>query len=553
MNIKMKNIFCAILAFMVTFTASAQSQRDDVVFKAMSDEINRTKSMQMPGMPTPFYVSYYLTDISFLSINSVLGSIVESRYIPSMTFIGVNQMIGNYKKNSVLDFTGKIATKNATIDNDYNSLRTTYWELSDAIYKRSLQEFQVKQSAVSQMQLSPEDLAMSDFVQITPVKSIITPTPASMDKTKWENITNKLSIIFASYPQFINSSVSYAEMDKVLYVTTTEGTVLKQPYKYAHISAAVEVQDKDGEILKNSYILYSDDQSKLPSLEELEEKTTDLAKKMAALVDVKPFDEYYCGPIMFVGGSVLNIFSQTLLTMNEGLLAGKNLTKTGWLFNPLQRRFNTKVIDTKFTVTNLTNLKEYNGKSLIGNYTLDADGVKPADKLVLVENGILKEMLSGRYPTTKCDKTTGSSRFNITANEITSSIAPGVLQISAANTTKFAAMKKELIKLAKEDNLKYAYIVYSTSSSAPEVYQIDVKTGKQTQVKSTAFSKFDISMLRRIPFVSKEEQVVNTMFAGGIPTTIICPQAIILTDIEINQKTNSKMPFSLMDSPLKRQ
>ena len=57
----MKYILSIILFFLLAGSLSAQNEQDQVIFKAMQDEMQRSKEqLMLPGMQKPYYLSYTL-------------------------------------------------------------------------------------------------------------------------------------------------------------------------------------------------------------------------------------------------------------------------------------------------------------------------------------------------------------------------------------------------------------------------------------------------------------------------------------------------------------
>ncbi|MEG0500412.1 MAG: hypothetical protein RR550_04725, partial [Rikenellaceae bacterium] len=148
-----KIILSLSFVLLATSTFAQQQNREDVVFKAMRDEAARTKTMRMGQMPPPFFLNYFLEDNRSLSISSQYGSVVNVNKNDGSSKVGSEIFVGTSKNSSKLDYSGKINSMSATIDNNYISLRTSLWSISDALYKNSLQEYQVKASAMQQMTL----------------------------------------------------------------------------------------------------------------------------------------------------------------------------------------------------------------------------------------------------------------------------------------------------------------------------------------------------------------------------------------------------------------
>ena len=79
----MKYILSIILFFLLVGSLSAQNEQDQVIFKAMQDEMQRSKDqLMLPGMQKPYYLSYTLGRTHqfegvLLIFTSLLGVLLE--------------------------------------------------------------------------------------------------------------------------------------------------------------------------------------------------------------------------------------------------------------------------------------------------------------------------------------------------------------------------------------------------------------------------------------------------------------------------------------------
>jgi hypothetical protein len=210
-----------------------------------------------------------------------------------------------------------------------------------------------------------------------------------------------------------------------------------------------------------------------------------------------------------------------------------------------------KVIDSRITVKNHSKLQEYKGVRLFGHYEIDGDGVTPAAELTLVEKGIFKRQLNGRYPTRKTPESTGSARFLANPLTPTPITAPGTMQVSAEDGISPAKLKKSLLKLAKAEGLSYAYIVRSISGATSEIYRVNVKDGKETRVRSVDFRLPELTKLMDLGGVSSEEKVMNFL-PNGVPASLIYPSGVIVKNVELNKATPKMEKAPALVHPFKR-
>ena len=149
---------------------------------------------------------------------------------------------------------------------------------------------------------------------------------------------------------------------------------------------------------------------------------------------------------------------------------------------------------------------------MLGAYEIDAEGVVPAQEITLVENGILTHLLNGRYPTKYTTESTGSSRYTLSVGRISFTTAPGTLHISAKDGLKPEKMKKAL-----------------------------------------NFSPINLPKLKRLLAISAKERISNYILNQEVLTSLICPSAILVEDIEINPSELRKSKEPVLLFPLKRE
>ena len=196
-------------------------------------------------------------------------------------------------------------------------------------------------------------------------------------------------------------------------------------------------------------------------------------------------------------------------------------------------------------------MDKYNGVPLLGAYNIDAEGVVPAKEMTLVDHGIFKSMLNGCIPTLYAPQSTGSSRFLLSSSNGMFATAPGTIHIEVEKGTKPEKMKSALIKAAKEEGLKYAYIVRSLAGKASRIYRVDLD-GKETQVRFGDVSGLTLINLKRMLNISSKENVSNYILNGQLLSSLIYPSSILVENIEINKSDVKKDKEQVLTFPLQR-
>ena len=534
---------------------SAQTAKDDVIIQAMQDELQRNmEQLSLPKVQKPFFISYATGVSRNFEISATLGAVTRSTEKPEHMVGSVKLLLGDYRENSDSRYLGRHTRVILSMEPDYDLLRQDYWLATDNAYKNASREWITKRSMQKRNVQSGEETQLPDLQQIQPQEKIITPqVPFVFNREQWEENLRELSAIFADYPELYNSSVQLSGMDMEVYLTTSEGTVVKQPVRVVTLRAEATTRTDDGMQIKDAFGITARVPNELPALAELKTRIGNFAEQLAALKKAETIDPYYCGPVLFEGSAAASSLRENLLSQ-EGLFAYRMpqdpRTASQNKVNSIAPRMGLKIIDNRLTVKNYSTLSKYNNTPLHGAYEIDAEGVVPPQEVTLVENGILKNLLNGRVPTLNCENTTGSSRYIASDREIAYKTAPGTIHVSAKNAVKPETLKKNLLKIAKSEGLSHAYIVRKIAGNATRIYRVNVKDGSETLVRTGEIMPITLSHLRRLNAISNKENVSNYLLDGEVISSMIYPSALLLEDIEIKKAEVKKESEPALRFPL---
>ena len=155
-----------ILLFLVILFAgpvAAQNETDEIIFKAMQDEMRRSQEqLVLPDMEKPFYISYSVARSRQFEVAGVLGGIINSTVSDWGTVCGAQLLLGDYQHTSDTRYVGQFSLIGSASELNYDMLRRSFWLLSDAVYKYSLQEDAAKKSYLKTNPLSPEIAALPE-------------------------------------------------------------------------------------------------------------------------------------------------------------------------------------------------------------------------------------------------------------------------------------------------------------------------------------------------------------------------------------------------------
>lgn len=544
-----------VLFLTITSSLFAQgNEAKDVLIKAMTDEMNRSyEQLSLPESPKPYFISCTVGDISYTSVEAVLGTIVFSETSPAERVHAINLLAGDSSFTSDYSYSGKgihSASLN-TIENNYNQLRREFWQTYDIAYKFAAEAYKSKQNNIKNSNLSEEEKKLPDML---PLKKVVKHTPSipefNLEPAYFEKIASSLSDIFNSYPAIFDSRVELDGIQSIYHYTSTEGSLSTETSGYVAVTISGKVRTDEDQIISDHKTIYAPSIELLPK--NIEQEVAIFAKELTLAADSKEMHEYYLGPVLFINEASAEIFADNLVSLS-GIIASRKpvrvLTSVRRAENTsqsrdakrLEERMGRKVIDSRITVKNRTDITQFKNTPVLGSYSIDAQGVEPMKEVLLIENGILRNLISTRAPTTRIKQSTGSLRYGARPRNIAIEAAPGILEITAPKGSTYDQLKKNLISAAIEEGLDYAYIVKEIDGHSTQIlYKIDVKDGKETIVNGGEISDIPLIKLKRPLDVGKEQRAYNYLYKSTIPTSLIYPAGILIEDIEIQRKPISK-------------
>ena len=512
------------------FESCNEQQTDSIIVKAMKDELKRNMdSLQAPGIMRPFYINYIANRFKRVSIAAELGGLLTSIVMP-WDMKGLTQlMLGNFKRNSEVQM-GQFVPTGICAQPDYSSIRRSFASMTDAAYKYNQNTYAQKMAAIAQNPLPASIEKIPEMQRVAPITEMQPSYAYDIDQQRLNQLVCDLSAVYKDFKYLTNTGVTINGVYDDTYRVTSENVVLKQPHSYLKLETTAIVTAADGSRISDGITWNFRTPADIPSTDELKAQIRAFAEQFSALKDAPLMSEDYKGPVLFQDMAAAYPFTENLLSYD------KFYSRVMLMHNDksLGNKIGKKIIDSRISIKNYTDKAEYNGVKLMGCYKMDADGIKPASEMTLVDKGVFKMQLNRTSPSEFSAHSTGSSRFGNNPEATTPMISVGTLHIMAEGTMPADKMEKELIKLGKKKKLEYVYKVVSpVNHNSLQLYRINVKTGKTQAVRSNNLKLPTLSSLENdLVAISSDEQVVNK--ADKVDTSVIYPSAIILNGFEIN-------------------
>ena len=460
---------------LAAFCTKAFAQDDDVIQKAMRDEMKRSLTLRLTNLEPPYFIDYELADVQEFSASASLGGLLNS----SETHFRqprVHVRVGDYKFDNT-DYVGSGFNFGPRYDlrlpleDSYAILRQDFWLATDSAYKSALEAIARKRAALKNISVSE---SLPDFASAQPFKLIEPVAKDPIPGNAWIPRVRSLSGEFSNYPRLKSSNAEVTVLDGTHYYMNNEGTELRVRDSMSILRIRAYAQASDGMLMRDSVVFESRLTQGLPDQADMAKSADGLAKRVIAMADA-PVGENYSGPVLFEGVAGPQLFAE-VFGRNLGLTR-KPVLEPGQpgsvATSELEGRIGARVMPEFLNIVDDPTMKNWKGKPLLGYYQADDEGV-PAAPLSIVEKGTFKHYELTRQPMRGYTGSNGHARLS---GSFGAKVAvPGNLLVSATETTPVSDLKKKLIEMCQQREKPYGIIVrkmdFPSSASVDEARRI---------------------------------------------------------------------------------
>jgi predicted Zn-dependent protease len=510
--------------------AAKAAAKSDPILDALLTELERSKSqLKMDQLQTPYYIEYRVSDVEDFATEAAFGATRENQKV-HVRILRVVVRLGDYKQDSYFGI-GSGGNALLPLDNDPIALRHQIWLATDEAYKNAGSALTQKQSILKQF--SNDEHPIDDFSKATPVHLVEPLIPLKVDDLEWAKTLEAATNLYRQYPdvQSLSASARFTVVND--YFLNTEGTVTRNGHATYAVQVNASAQAADGMRLGRTPAWTVGKESELPNREKLLHDTKGALETLQALRKAPIVEEEYRGPVLFSPDAaddiVGSLIGNNVLGRKPQLGAPNRTTGT------FATSYKSRVLPSFIDVTDNPTLKEFQGKSLIGSYEVDSEGVK-AQPVDVVDKGVLSNYLLGRQPIRDFPESNGHGRAS-PAYPPNPSL--GVLLLKSSEAKPADALKKRVQELVTAQEKPYGYRVETMAGTAPRLlYRVYAKDGHEELVRGAVFSELDVRALRSDLSAAGNDPLVSNR-AGGIPSTVISP-SLLFDELEVKRADTSK-------------
>jgi TldD protein len=595
-------LFVAFFSIATASAAFAQAPADnDHTLQAMKDEMARAKSrleLQIPKLDKPvrpYYIEYRLLDLDIREVVAQYGALVTSGRNRSRV-MNVAARVGDYKLDSSNfiseeGFRGFIGPSGTVgIDRDYDSLRQDLWIATDQAFKEAVETYSRKQAYLSSLARQSD---IDDFSRVEPVKRIEPLVASDWTSRNWDQEARDSSAAFRAFPQIYESKVTYYLVFMTEYLLTSEGTEVRANHSFAAIEAGLSSLADDGMQVNNYYATYAPRAADLPAPDTVRKALNVAGTELMGMRAAPPAPDY-TGPVLFEPRAAGALLAEVLTPSLSGArppLAFQPVVEQ--LMSSLGGRSDwsgkvgSRVLPSGVTLMDNPGAADYKGSLLVGSYAVDQEGV-PGEKVTLVDEGKLKNLLMSRRPGPDFEKSNGHGRsaFLSDARPVMSN-----LFFSSSEAISKEDLKKKFLDSCRAEKLDFCIVVRQMDNPSLSllhqqdfsellasfggnaatdrlpliVYKIYPADGHEEIVRGARISGFGSRMLRNIEAIGNDGAVFNYMqnqtagVAGtalaafgtaqnGLPASIVAP-SLLFEEVEVRGARGEPKHLPLLPEP----
>jgi len=566
--------------------------------KALGDELERSMSLQLEDLQSPYFIEYVVSDTTSHRISATSGAILNStgsraRRLFSEVRVGYYDVDNtNFGGAGGRGFGGRRGGRRGPrgggggargggvalpTDDAYLPIRQAAWQATDGAYKRAVETYAQKEAYLEDRNVPDRP---ADFTRVEPVTVVLPRVELALDEAVWEQRLRTISARFLDHPHVLDSSVSLVATADNDYLINSEGTRIRAGDTSVAMTVTAQLLTADGEQISDRLVYIARSAGDLPAVDDIIDDVDGLARTLAAKAGA-PVLEDYVGPVLFDGVASPTLF-QTLLARGVAGRpepAGGGRRRRGGA-ETLDKYIGKRILPRSFQVYDDPRGTTFGTDHLSGHYSIDDEGV-PAQRVDLVVDGRLVGMTMSRVPTRRFAESNGHGRG---AGGRTQA-AIGCLYVEAGDAMSPAELKEALIEAALDQDLIYGVRVSSIGRGGGgggaggfagrfpggggrggaggfgrggggsamgdpvAIYKV-YADGREELVRSCEFGELDVSFLKDIIAAGDRAAVHNTG-RGATAASIIAPP-VLIEEVELFTIEEERQRPPILEAPHRR-
>jgi TldD protein len=526
----------------------AQAKKSPLL-AALQAELERSMKTFKAQDPPAYFIGYTITDTQRADVSGSNGALLNSAEARNR-WLEVTVRTGNYET----DDTHKVGERTQTtagpgtsvpLDDDPGVVRRAVWLETDSQY-RAAAEALIKIKTGKEVKVDSVENRAPDFSHEQPHTSIGPQVSFTVDRMPWEEKVRSYTRTFRESAAIINSIVTFTAQAQNVLQVTSEGTQLQFGQIRYRLELFIQGKAPDGMDIDRYYNFDWVNPSDAPDDKAVLAAQTTMRKELEGLV-VAPINEPSVGPALLTGRAAAVFFHEVFGHRAEG-----HRQKDAAEGQTFAKKVDEPILPSFLSIVDDTTMKKLGKEDLLGYYQFDDEGV-PAQRVTLVDHGVLKGFEMSRSPLVGFPNSNGHGRRQLGATPVS---RQGNLIVESSKTVTNAQLRAKLIELIKAQGKPFGLLIDDiaggftfTGRGQPQAFQVlplvvykVFPDGRPDElVRGVDIVGTPLAALTKIVATGDTPEVFNGYCgaeSGSVPVSAASP-AILTSELEVQKKESS--------------
>jgi predicted Zn-dependent protease len=537
-----------LLAVLIAAPSAQAAEPAPPLLDAMTAELDRAFSAL--GHPAdgakqtpPYYLSYTVHDAQTVAISAQFGAVTNStgshaRSADVQVRVGSAQLDNTHGEHRGT----AIHSVRLPLGEDRAAFQRMLWVATNAGYGAALDNF-LRVKTESEVRAKEED-SSADFSQEKPQVHVEAPAaPLKVDRVAWEKRVVALSRVLRDYPEVYANQSMLAVESVSTYFASSEGSRIVTPRRSANLVVIAVTRAEDGMDLFQVRTFQAETVEGLPAQAEMEQSVRQMAEQLVALRKA-PMTEPFDGPAILSGRAAAVFFHEVLGHRLEG--QRQRGDKEGQTFT---KELGKPVLPEFLSVADDPTQATFGKVALNGHYSFDSEG-QPAQRVELIDKGVLKTFLMSRMPIASFSNSNGHGRAQA---GLMPNGRQGNLLVTSTKTAPEAELRTQLMEEAKRQGKLYGLYFEDISSgftltqrALPQAFQVIPLVVRRVYVdgrpdelvRGVNIVGTPLAAMKKILVTGDKQELFNGICgaeSGQVPVSAVAP-ALLLSELETQRQ-----------------
>ena len=560
----MKNYILSIflICALLTPVQAKQNKQQNPMLNTLEQELKREFKQLKKAKPPVYFLSYQITERNNLYLGATLGTVnyekkIQEAYLDVDVRVGSREL-DNTRKIKLIDMDNlsNNSNKNPFLIKvsltDDKALKNSIWLTTDLAAKAA-QEKYLKVLNNNKTSATRSD-SSADFSKAPkkPAQHIADMPEIQINIPELKTEMANLSALMKGYNFIYASNVDFYLVRETNYFVNSEGAKIKEPRVLIRLNYQINSRNKDGMQLSRTNSYDGITMQDLPSEDQIKQDILNSIEELKQLQNAPSSDTFH-GPVILKNRAAGVFFHEILGHRVEG-----HRQKDDDFGQTFTQKVGEQIVAPIITVYDDPTMTHFKNIPLRGHYLYDDEGT-PAQKAVLVENGILKGFLMGRSPIKNFPNSNGHGRKSY-GRKVVSRM--GVTVVKAQNQISYDELVQKLKEEIKRQNKPYGLIIddisggfTNTDTYSPQsfkvqpllVYKVFPDDRPNELIRGADIVGTPLTSFNKIIAAADDDALFNGTCgaeSGWVPVSAIAP-SMLISELEVEKvnKTYENLPI----------